>query len=100
MLHLANNASLIADIDRILAPEDVPTERDILLSIQPTTGIVHTTIKKRGFTVTLVDVGGRLSQRRKWTQCLIEASAVIMCMSLADYDRFVRWRTAEGHLVT
>lgn len=92
--------SLLQDLDRILAADYVPTDRDLLLCLQPTSGIVHAAVRKTHATLTLVDVGGRLQQRRKWAQCLADASAVVLCVSVADYDRFVRWRSPDNQAVT
>lgn len=50
--------------------------------------------------ITLVDAGGRLQQRRKWSQCLVDASVVVLCVSLTDYDRYMRWTSADNQPMT
>jgi hypothetical protein len=40
--------------------------------------------------VRMVDVGGQVSQRRKWIQLFENVSTLIFCVSLGDYDSYMR----------
>lgn len=76
-----------------MSPDYVPSERDLLLSLLPTHSISTITLKKGSAPISVVDVGGRFLQRRKWSLCLQDATSIILCVSLADYDRFMRWKS-------
>uniref|UniRef100_A0A667ZBX3 Guanine nucleotide binding protein (G protein), alpha 14 n=1 Tax=Myripristis murdjan TaxID=586833 RepID=A0A667ZBX3_9TELE len=54
----------LSDLDRIAAPSYIPTLQDILRVRVPTTGIIEYV-----FDLTMVDVGGQRSERRKWIHC-------------------------------
>ncbi|KAG6835009.1 hypothetical protein H0H93_005652 [Arthromyces matolae] len=53
-------------IDRMSAPNYLPTDQDILRSRVKTTGITETTFKVGELTYKLFDVGGQRSERKKW----------------------------------
>jgi len=36
--------------------------------------------------VTMVDVGGQRSERRKWLNCFVDISAVLFLVALNEYD--------------
>ncbi|KAJ6484004.1 guanine nucleotide binding protein, alpha subunit [Mycena sanguinolenta] len=102
-------------IDRMAAPEYLPTDQDILRSRVKTTGITETTFKVRflspipfpllaslGFiwvddafsqvgelTYKLFDVGGQRSERKKWIHCFENVTALVFLVSLSEYDQML-----------
>lgn len=73
-------------MDRISAPDYVPTEEDILRERAKTTGISEILFTKGKLSFRLIDVGGQRSERRKWISCFQEITACIFCVALSEYD--------------
>ena len=64
--HLEDNAAYyLNDLERIAAPDYVPTVEDILRSRDMTTGIVENKFTFKELTFKMVDVGGQRSERKK-----------------------------------
>ena len=77
-------------LDRIAAPDYLPTMQDIVCASAPTTGVVEYPIKVEGrMCFKLVDVGRQRSEVRKWIQCFDAVTAVIFLVALSDYDHVV-----------
>ncbi|KAJ7140671.1 heterotrimeric G protein alpha subunit B [Mycena epipterygia] len=77
-------------IDRMAAPEYLPTDQDILrsrCSRVKTTGITETTFKVGELTYKLFDVGGQRSERKKWIHCFENVTALVFVVSLNEYDQ-------------
>ena len=63
--HLEDNAAYyLNDLERIAAPDYVPTVEDILRSRDMTTGIVENKFTFKELTFKMVDVGGQRSERK------------------------------------
>jgi len=73
-------------IERIMQPNYVPSEQDVLRSRAKTTGIVETEFEIHGVRFKLVDVGGQRSERKKWLHCFQDVTAVIFCIATSEYD--------------
>ncbi|KTG05450.1 hypothetical protein cypCar_00004342 [Cyprinus carpio] len=85
--HLEDNTSYyLNDLDRISAPEYIPTVEDILRSRDMTTGIVENKFTFKELTFKMVDVGGQRSERKKWIHCFEGVTAIIFCVELSGYD--------------
>ncbi|KAJ6484008.1 heterotrimeric G protein alpha subunit B [Mycena sanguinolenta] len=76
-------------IDRMAAPEYLPTDQDILRSRVKTTGITETTFKVGELTYKLFDVGGQRSERKKWIHCFENVTALVFLVSLSEYDQML-----------
>lgn len=85
--HLEDNAAYyLNDLDRIAAPDYIPTVEDILRSRDMTTGIVENKFTFKELTFKMVDVGGQRSERKKWIHCFEGVTAIIFCVELSGYD--------------
>lgn len=76
-------------IDRMAAPDYLPTDQDILRSRVKTTGITETTFKVSDLTYKLFDVGGQRSERKKWIHCFENVTALVFLVSLSEYDQML-----------
>ncbi|KAG4029133.1 hypothetical protein MFRU_017g00700 [Monilinia fructicola] len=74
-------------MDRILSSTYMPNTEDILRSFTKTTGMDTTTIMCHGKRIEVQDVGGRRSERKKWTHCQSGngPSVVIFTVSMSDF---------------
>lgn len=73
-------------VDRLIQPDYVPTEQDVLRSRTKTTGIIETEFDVDGVHFRMVDVGGQRSERKKWMYCFQDVTAVIFCVAMSEYD--------------
>ncbi|XP_046963028.1 G protein alpha q subunit isoform X5 [Vanessa cardui] len=104
----------LQEIDRVAAPNYLPTEQDILRVRVPTTGIIeypfdleeirfsHWLFKDSGagclqcckgkssmLPIRMVDVGGQRSERRKWIHCFENVTSIIFLVALSEYDQIL-----------
>lgn len=84
-----NSDLFLANLGVILEPNYVPSHDDILSLRMPTTGTHHTTIESEEMIMTIIDVGGERSERKKWLHCFESVNAVLFVASLAEYDLYV-----------
>jgi len=79
---------LLSHIDRILAPDFIPINDDILRARHRSTGELVSRFEDKKHSWSLVDVGGQFSERPKWEE-VFETShinAVLYFISLDEYD--------------
>jgi GTPase SAR1 family protein len=76
----------IENVERIAAPDYLPSYTDILQVRQRTTGVIETHFKIEKYTFTLIDVGGQRSERRKWIHCFENVDTLLYCVALDEYD--------------
>ncbi|XP_041077526.1 guanine nucleotide-binding protein G(o) subunit alpha-like [Polyodon spathula] len=74
------------NMNRIISPEYVPTETDVLRVRLRTTGIIETQFKVNRLVFRMYDVGGQRTERRKWIGCFEEVRAVLFVVALSGYD--------------
>ncbi|XP_034035659.1 guanine nucleotide-binding protein subunit alpha-11-like [Thalassophryne amazonica] len=80
------------NLDRISAPNYIPTEQDVLRVRFPTTGIHDYSFNIETVTLRIVDVGGQKSERRKWIHCFENVTSLIFLASLSEYDQVLEER--------
>jgi len=71
---------------RIAAENYQPTPDDIFRAKLKTTGISELTFNAEGVEITIVDVGGQRSERRKWLHCFDDVTSVIYLAALDEYN--------------
>ncbi|KAJ3268427.1 guanine nucleotide-binding protein subunit alpha [Borealophlyctis nickersoniae] len=74
-------------IDRIAAPDYVPTDQDVLRSRVKTTGITETHFHIGDLTYRMFDVGGQRSERKKWIHCFENVTAIVFLVAISEYDQ-------------
>mmetsp|Transcript_21643 Transcript_21643/g.38217 ORF Transcript_21643/g.38217 Transcript_21643/m.38217 type:complete len:387 (-) Transcript_21643:165-1325(-) len=75
------------EIDRIAAPDYIPTSQDILRARVRTSGIVEEVYNIDGVTFVMFDVGGQRNERKKWIHCFDDVTAVIFVAAINEYDQ-------------
>ncbi|XP_031419992.1 guanine nucleotide binding protein (G protein) alpha v1 isoform X1 [Clupea harengus] len=74
------------NIGRIIGPNYVPTETDVLRVRVRTSGVTETQFCAAQFIFRLYDVGGQCTQKRKWLRCFDGVRAVLFLVDLSRYD--------------
>lgn len=89
-LQLNDSASYyFSEMDRIAAPDYLPTDQDILRSRLKTTGITETTFRVGELAYRLLDVGGQRSERKKWIHCFEDVTALVFLVSISEYNQML-----------
>ncbi|KAM6977257.1 guanine nucleotide-binding protein G(t) subunit alpha-2-like [Aplochiton taeniatus] len=85
--HLNDSTSYyLSALDRIIKPDYVPTDQDVLRSRVNTTGYVEEKFSCKGLNFRMFDVGGQRSERKKWIQCFQGVNCIIFVGALSAYD--------------
>lgn len=74
-------------MERIAAPDYLPTEADVLRARTKTTGIYETKFQMGQLSIHMFDVGGQRSERKKWIHCFENVTSIIFCVALSEYDQ-------------
>uniref|UniRef100_A0A672JZ71 Guanine nucleotide-binding protein subunit alpha n=1 Tax=Sinocyclocheilus grahami TaxID=75366 RepID=A0A672JZ71_SINGR len=85
----------MANLERIAAPDFIPTAQDVLRVRFPTTGINDYSFSVEKITLRIVDVGGQKSERRKWIHCFENVTSLIFLASLSEYDQVLEENNKE-----
>jgi len=75
----------MANAKRIFDPNFAPVIEDIIMARKRTTSILTSKLTYKNITWNIVDVGGQVSERRKWIHQFSEVQAIIYVINLADY---------------
>lgn len=76
-------------IDEVTAPAYLPSLDDILRARVRTSGIIENTFLIDSHEFTVIDVGGQRSERRKWSACFMDVTAIIFVGVLSEYDQIM-----------
>jgi guanine nucleotide-binding protein subunit alpha len=89
-------------ISKVLEPDYVPDENDVLRARTKTTGISETRFNMGQLSIHMFDVGGQRSERKKWIHCewsfssdidsahragFEAVTSIIFCVALSEYDQ-------------
>ena len=74
------------DLDRIMQPNFLPSDEDILHSRVRTTGIITERYRIDGNIFEMYDVGGQRNERKKWIHCFEGVTAIIFVAALSEFD--------------
>eukprot|EP01084_Bolivina_argentea_P171328 296828_1 len=73
-------------LDQINSPKYVPDSADILLVRSKSTGVTEQEYNFGATRVSVIDVGGQRSERKKWINCFAGVTAVIFVADLSCYN--------------
>jgi guanine nucleotide-binding protein subunit alpha len=79
--------SFINDVDRLWAPDWIPSDQDVLRSRLRTTGITETIFDLGKLTYRMFDVGGQRSERKKWIHCFENVHCLLFLVAISGYDQ-------------
>lgn len=86
-------------IKKMNSPSYVTTDDDLLHMRRATDGVEEFRFTYRGCNFTVIDVGGRKAERRKWINLFSRANMIIYCASLVDYDLALEDDTSVNGMV-
>ncbi len=93
----ADSSSYYSNIDRLFAPNYLPSDQDVLRSRLRTTGITETLFELGQLNYHMFDVGGQRSERKKWVHCFEGVHCLMFVAALSGYDQcLVEDKTAVG----
>ncbi|XP_076880619.1 guanine nucleotide-binding protein subunit alpha-14-like [Brachyhypopomus gauderio] len=88
----------MTELNRIAAPDYIPTDQDVLRVRFPTTGINDYSFVVEKITLRIVDVGGQKSERRKWIHCFENVTSLIYLASLSEYDQVLEENSKDNRM--
>ncbi|KAL4634725.1 guanine nucleotide-binding protein subunit alpha-11-like [Arapaima gigas] len=86
------------NLERIAAPNYIPTVQDVLRVRFPTTGINDYSFTVEKISLRIVDVGGQKSERRKWIHCFENVTSLIFLASLSEYDQVLEEKETDNRM--
>jgi len=75
------------NVERIAAPDYVPTLQDILYCRKTTKGVIEFRMEIDRVPFLFVDVGGQRTQRQKWFQCFESVTSILFMASTSEFDQ-------------
>ncbi|RKP21588.1 G-alpha-domain-containing protein [Rozella allomycis CSF55] len=77
----------LGDVDRLIQATYVPTVEDIIRCRTKTTGISSVSFYDGGFNFKVFDVGGQVTERKKWIHVMDDITSVIFLVAINEYDQ-------------
>jgi len=65
----------------------VPSHEDILRLRARTSGIMEMEVDMSGDHITIIDVGGQRTERKKWIHCFDNVTSILFVAALSEYDQ-------------
>ncbi|KAI1073878.1 G-protein alpha subunit-domain-containing protein [Whalleya microplaca] len=84
-----NSEYYITSIDRLSAPEYIPTNGDIMRSSVRTAGISKYPLSFHGHLYTIFDMGGCRPERRKWIHSFEDVSTILYTVDTTAYSKML-----------
>ncbi|KAK3319258.1 guanine nucleotide-binding protein alpha-3 subunit [Apodospora peruviana] len=84
---------------RIVSPDYLPNEMDVLRARTKTTGIYETRFKMGQLSIHMFDVGGQRSERKKWIHCFENVTSIIFCVALSEYDQVLLEENSQNRMM-
>ncbi|KAK4158287.1 guanine nucleotide-binding protein alpha-3 subunit [Chaetomidium leptoderma] len=84
---------------RIVSPDYLPIEMDVLRARTKTTGIYETRFKMGQLSIHMFDVGGQRSERKKWIHCFENVTSIIFCVALSEYDQVLLEESSQNRMM-
>jgi guanine nucleotide-binding protein G(i) subunit alpha len=81
------NFSTFGNLERFMKTDYQPTDMDIIVSRQKTTGVTEVKAQFQQKNLIMIDVGGQRSERKKWIHCFENVNAIIFVASLTSYHQ-------------
>lgn len=88
----------LSEIERISAPDYIPSQADILRTRKKTSGIFDFKFQMSGLNMHMFDVGGQRSERKKWIHCFDNVTLIIFCVALSEYDQALLEENTQNRL--
>lgn len=89
----------LSDIDRLVEPDYIPSQQDILRTRKKTSGIYDFKFQmSSGLKIHMYDVGGQRSERKKWIHCFDNVTLIIFCVALSEYDQVLLEENSQNRL--
>jgi len=76
----------LSNVKRISADGYKASNEDLLRCRTRTSGIHEVKVQIEKELITVIDVGGQRTERRKWVHCFQEVTAIIFFVALSEYD--------------
>ncbi|KAK9435037.1 guanine nucleotide-binding protein alpha-3 subunit [Metarhizium brunneum] len=87
------------EVLRIVAPDYLPNEMDVLRARTKTTGIYETRFQMGQLSIHMFDVGGQRSERKKWIHCFENVTSIIFCVALSEYDQVLLEESSQNRMM-
>jgi len=75
------------NFSKLAPPNYTPNYDDILRCRRKTTGLIQTQFTHKGTKMSLHDVGGQRSERKKWTNAFEGVNALLFVSCISEYDQ-------------
>ncbi|KAL1871607.1 hypothetical protein VTK73DRAFT_1956 [Phialemonium thermophilum] len=87
------------EAERIVKPDYLPNEMDVLRARTKTTGIYETRFQMGQLSIHMFDVGGQRSERKKWIHCFENVTSIIFCVALSEYDQVLLEESSQNRMM-